>query len=340
MFSHFVTPPLAGLLRRGIACALALLAVLSLLAPQIALAEQTGVVTATELFIRKSPSTDAEKLRTLEKGWKVTVLETDGDWYKVKYGEVVGYSAKQYIDTSGSSSKDTGSTSSKSTSGQTIESLGSAPAACKPGDKNNHVLKIQQALTILGYYSGNQTGNYGDLTEQAVKDFQKAKGLSVDGIAGKGTIKAMFGTTAAGSSKSSTPKTEKLDWFNGGASTIPKNAKFEVMDVRSGRTFTARRWSGSNHLDAEPYSKDDTAVIKKNFGGSFTWTRRPILVKYNGHVYAASMTSMPHGTQTITDNNFEGHFCIHFYQSKTHETDRVDEDHQAAVAEAMKATWK
>ena len=51
------------------------------------------------------------------------------------------------------------------------------------------------------------------------------------------------------------------------------------------------------------------------------------------------MNGMPHGTQTIKDNNFDGHFCIHFYGSKTHGTKKVDEMHQNCVAEAMKHTW-
>jgi len=62
-------------------------------------------------------------------------------------------------------------------------------------------------------------------------------------------------------------------------------------------------------------------------------------VKYNGHVYAASMNGMPHGTTTISNNNFAGHFCIHFYGSKTHESNKVDPDHKAAEAAAMKYTW-
>ena len=92
-------------------------------------------------------------------------------------------------------------------------------------------------------------------------------------------------------------------------------------------------------MDTEPLTAEDTAIMKSIYGGSWSWDRRAILVMYNGHVYAASMNGMNHGTTTIADNNFDGHFCIHFYNSRTHETDRVDEDHQAAVARAMKATW-
>ena len=51
------------------------------------------------------------------------------------------------------------------------------------------------------------------------------------------------------------------------------------------------------------------------------------------------MNGMPHGTQTISGNNFDGHFCIHFYGSKTHGSKKVDAMHQNCVAEAMKHSW-
>ena len=92
-------------------------------------------------------------------------------------------------------------------------------------------------------------------------------------------------------------------------------------------------------LDAEPLSSGDAATLKEIGGGSYSWRRRAILVKYNGHVYAASMNTMPHGEDSIPGNDFDGHFCIHFYKSKTHETNRVDGDHQRAVTRAMNASW-
>ena len=75
--------------------------------------------------------------------------------------------------------------------------------------------------------------------------------------------------------------------------------------------------------------------MKSIYGGSWSWDRRAILVKYNGHVYAASMNGMPHEDDTISDNDFDGHFCIHFTGSKTHGTQRVDEDHQSCVQTAL-----
>ena len=209
------------------------------------------------------------------------------------------------------------------------------PNTTRPGNANSHVKALQQALKIKGYYKAPIDSSYGQQTTEAVARYQRSVGLEADGIAGFATIRKLFGANAA----NYTYETERLDWFNGGSSTIPKGATFTVKDIASGRTFTARRWSGSNHLDAEPTSSKNAQIMKDISGGSYSWARRAILVKYNGHVYAASMNTMPHGTSTISGNNFEGHFCIHFYKTKTHETNRVDGTHQNAVSRAMNASW-
>lgn len=220
-------------------------------------------------------------------------------------------------------------------SGITRISQISVPNTSDKGDRGKHVKALQQALKIKGYYKASIDSSYGDKTVAAVMAFQKASRLSDDGVAGNATIKKLFGQDAA----NYTMKTEKLDWFKEGSATIPKGASFTVKDVSTGKTFTAKRWSGANHLDAEPVSADDSKTIKEIFGGDWSWARRSILVKYNGHVYAASMNGMPHGTTTIDKNNFSGHFCIHFHNSRTHDTDRVDATHQNAVASAMRTTW-
>lgn len=209
------------------------------------------------------------------------------------------------------------------------------PATSQKGNTGKNVLALQQALKIKGYYKAEINSKYDDATVAAVKAFQKAWGLTQDGKAGNATIKALFGKNAS----NYTFKTERLDWFNGGSNVIPRGATFEIKDVLTGKTFKVRRWAGANHIDAEPLTASDTATMKSIYGGSWSWARRAILVKYNGHVYAASMNGMPHGTTTISANNFNGHFCIHFYKSRTHETNRVDQAHQNAVARAMNATW-
>ena len=199
------------------------------------------------------------------------------------------------------------------------------------------VKTLQTNLKKLGFYTAYVDGSFGATTESAVKAFQKKYGLTADGVAGSATLKKIESAVASASSGKIT--TERLDWFNGGKNVIPNGAVFQIKDVSTGLIFSARRQSGGNHMDAEPLTAEDTAILKKINGGTFSWRRRAVLVKYNGHVYAASIYSEPHGTNTILDNNFDGQFCLHFYGSKTHGTDRVDADHQKCVEQAMKATW-
>ena len=207
----------------------------------------------------------------------------------------------------------------------------------RKGATGTAVKTLQTNLKKLGFYTAYVDGSFGSTTESAVKAFQKKYGLTADGVAGSATLKKIESAVASASSGKIT--TERLDWFNGGKYVIPNGAVFQIKDVSTGLIFSARRQSGGNHMDAEPLTAEDTAILKKINGGTFSLRRRAVLVKYNGHVYAASIYSEPHGTNTILDNNFDGQFCLHFYGSKTHGTDRVDADHQKCVEQAMKATW-
>ena len=51
------------------------------------------------------------------------------------------------------------------------------------GDTGLHVRQLQRKLKELGYFSGDCTGSYGELTQQAVSRFQESNGLETTGIA-------------------------------------------------------------------------------------------------------------------------------------------------------------
>ena len=60
-------------------------------------------------------------------------------------------------------------------------------------DRGSGVLKVQKKLIELGYLAeGEDDGAYGSKTTAAVRRFQKANGLSVDGIAGQATQTRLF----------------------------------------------------------------------------------------------------------------------------------------------------
>ena len=320
-----------------------ILTLLLCLLPVCTALAKTGKITASSLNMRKSASTESKVVGVLREGDKVTIKDSSGSWYKVTKGSKTGYVAKKYVKvTNGSDSGSSSSGSSKKSS----KSSGSSDGTCGPGDTGSAVKKVQQRLKKLGYYTGSADGDYGGGTKTAVKNFQKRNGLTVNGTVNKKTLaklnsssaKKARASDAAGGSGSGAGSTERLNWFNGGSNKIPKGATFKVKDIKTGIVFTVKRWSGANHIDAEPATSSDTGKMRKIFG-HWSWRRRAVLVKYNGHVYAASMNGMPHGTQTIRGNNFDGHFCIHFYGSKTHGSRKVDAMHQNCVAEAMKHSW-
>ena len=61
----------------------------------------------------------------------------------------------------------------------------------KTGSRGNEVRQIQQRLKNWGYYTGEVDGIFGVETKKAVMSFQRKNGLTVDGIAGNATLKAM-----------------------------------------------------------------------------------------------------------------------------------------------------
>ena len=76
-------------------------------------------------------------------------------------------------------------------------------ALSKYGSRGSEVTQIQTKLKRWGYYNGNVDGIYGSQTLAAVKYFQRKNGLTVDGIAGPATLKAMGIFTSSSSSGSS-----------------------------------------------------------------------------------------------------------------------------------------
>ena len=128
------------------------------------------------------------------------------------------------------------------------------------------------------------------------------------------------------------------DWWSGKIDSIIKRSQtFTVTDVITGKSFRCARYGGQNHLDAEPYTAEDAAIMYEIFDYKWTWSARAIWLTFDGVTYAAAMNGMPHGGQRINSNNFSGQFCIHFLNSRTHGGNRVNEDMQARIQEAFHA---
>lgn len=150
---------------------------------------------------------------------------------------------------------------------------------------------------------------------------------------------------------------EYLDWWDFVRNYFKIGTTAQVIDYRTGKTFNIKRTYGVNHADSETLTKEDTAIMKELWGGKWSWTRRSAIIVIDGRRIAASIAGMPHagrdnapagatiknrsvgyGTGSNLDkikgNNMDGHFDVHFLNSRTHGTNRIDRSHQNAVREA------
>ena len=333
----------------------------------------TGTIIKDNIFFRSRASTSSGWKLRFKKGAIIEILGVSGSFYKAKYNNSTGYVMQKFVSVSEADAialgvaKTTTVANDPNMKGITKISQITVPATSKKGNTGKNVLAIQQALKIKGYYKAPINSKFDDNTVAAVKAYQKAQKLTQSGQADFATIKKLFGknaadykTTTPTPKKTATPTpkktatptpkktatptlakltTEKLTWFNTGKNLFKAGATFQVKDVKSGKVWTCKRLYAGNHLDAEPLTAADTAIMKAAYGGKINYVRRAVLVKYNGHVYAGSMYGEPHGDYSIKNNNFDGQFCIHFTGSKTSGSGVVDSAHQSMITTALKAKW-
>ena len=208
------------------------------------------------------------------------------------------------------------------------------------GNENDEVLKMQKMLTALGFYSGNITGSFGEKTKEAVTAFQKSKGLTSDGIAGKRTLSAInaaYNRAASGSAGNGSADDVLYEDFYNWRRNYDNGEFCTVYDFNTGYTWTLRIMTKDAHMDAEPATAEDTAIMNKAFAGKVTWTAKPVWVTFSdGKTYLGSTHNVPHTPYHLKDNNFDGHLCVHFPipMEKAKEIGPYATSHQECINEA------
>lgn len=160
--------------------------------------------------------------------------------------------------------------------------------------------------------------------------------------------------------KNSKGKIEVLDWWKEANKVFSIGTKAKVIDVRSGKTFNIVRTYGGNHADCETATLKDSKIMKEVWGGNWSWTRRPVILEVGGRKLAASIAAMPHAgvdsqpankilssrsqgygrgynLDKVKNNGMSGVFDVHFLNSRTHGTNKVNAAHQKAIKEAAAA---
>ena len=183
-----------------------------------------------------------------------------------------------------------------------------------------------------------QLVQFASAVEVAEYDAEGWSRVSVDG--NTGFIKSEFLGTEIQleeAKESGTSAVELTPWSEARyIMTIGAVAK--ITDVRSGITYNVKSFSNGKHADVQPVTKEDVALMKRTFGGRWSWTARPVWVSVNGRTMAASINGMPHSGGVSNGNGLKGHMCLHYKGSATHNGNAsYTRLNQNAVNEAYRA---
>jgi len=267
-------------------------------------------VIKSDVNVRKEASTSSKVLTTLKKGAVVDITGTSGQWYKVRGGGKNGYIRTDML------------------------------SVITPKIPSATVKAAQNDLRKLNFYSPQWAvdGHLGNATYGAIKAFQRAYGLTPDGVVGEQTLETHKEATKNGGNKKSAALVGQkgdvilCEWFNYMKFVFPqRTAPVPLVDVATGERFMVRAMSCGNHADIETYTQQDTSILYRINGSKWSWTPRAVWVYLNGKIYAGSINVMPHGGDTLPDNGMKGQICLHFLHSRNHNTGLENRDMQAAV---------
>ena len=273
--------------------------------------------------VYSSARSTGEKVTVVGYGTEVTVKSVEGSWAFVKVSGKEGY-----VRYSALISKNPNTLSetmyAKEDDLPVYQLATSASTVLKNIDQNTRVTCV--AKFDGTWYRVKVDGKYGYIRANKLDDSKQKADASASNSNSNSAVKP-------------SGKVIEADWFNSDIQSVfSRGTTATVTDVRTGIKWEVYRSGGYNHADVQPRTASDTAAMKRATGSDFgTWNRRPIWVTIGSRTYAASMNCMPHGDGSITNNNFDGHYCIHFTRSRTHGTNRICATHQSAIKEALRA---
>lgn len=115
---------------------------------------------------------------------------------------------------------------------------------------------------------------------------------------------------------------------------FPLYSKAIVKDLETQLYYSVQRRGGNLHADIQPLTKLDTENMYRAYNNKWSWDRRAVVLKVGDQYIAGSINGMPHGAGAIQDNDFDGHSCVHFLNSKVHGSNNIDFAHQLMISKA------
>lgn len=302
--------------------------------------EILGMIRVTSsVNIREEASSSATKMGSASKGEVFYYIDTKSNWFQIQSGYWIH---KDYVEVMSET--------------EVEDYLGSgsyAGGTYAEGDTGSMVLWIQESLKELDYYKGELSGHYGSKTKEAVRKFQRDHDISADGVAGPKTIAKLTEEISKDYASGAGTALYNAQIFNVDWNTMKSKGVISntltLTDISKGLSFNVKVQSTGNHADVEPLTANDTKVLCSLYGaanaaqlesGNMYQRRAVVVTNTAGQQFVGSIYAIPHGQDTVSGNDFDGQFCLHFKGSTVHDgggSIQESQNHQAKIAAGVAA---
>lgn len=295
--------------------------------------------TSTTASLFTTPSFQSMVKGYLSYGTKIKVTGKNDLWYKVSTPKGEGYLYKSSV-----------------VIPQTVSD--SAPNS----DYFNKIIPVDTSMNTIEYttykvVSGDNLWSISEKVGLPLNELMQANGLTTSSILSIGQVLKVPVHKVAIKKVLGSQFGEMLDWFSEGQYVIPVGTIGKLTDMETGLSFYVQRTMGASHSDTETVSVSDTDIMKRVFGGSWTWNIRPMIFEAGGRKIAVSVNGMPHagvdgvpmnktvsnrsgnyGTgpnyDRISGNGMDGHFDMYVLNGRRHVDNKIDADNQKMVSVA------
>ena len=262
------------------------------------------------LNVRSGAGTSYSVIGSLNNGAKVEIVETSGNWYKIKYGSGYGYVSKDYVTVSssnnsgssdsgnsnnGSNSNNNGNSSSTTTQSGTIKVNGGLNVRSGAGTSYsvigslNNGAKVEIVETSGNWYKIKYGSGYGYVSKDYVTvSSSNNSGSSDSGNSNNGSNSNNNGNSSSTTTQSGTIKVNGGLNVRSGAGTsysvigsLNNGAKVEIVET-SGNWYKIKYGSGYGYVSKDYVTVSSNSNSGSNNGSSSSTTTQSGTVKANG----------------------------------------------------------
>jgi len=253
--------------------------------------------------LRERASTDSKVLTSIIDGAIVDVFEHDpAGWSKVRFDGINGFIRSDFL------MRFAQQVQTPETPVETPGNVPDTPAETVPVEPP---VILYKTIALVNFRTGPskdhsviRTVKSGSDVEVIEHGFDGWSFVRIRGIEGY-----IDSTLIQGPAKVN--KAELLDW-SAAKDLIKTGVPYQIIDVRTGLSYTMQVFAKNTHADIEPLTALDTSTILTSRNGVWAWDPRPVWITIGDRVIAAALNGMPHDVSTIRNNNMNGHLCLHF----------------------------